>query len=169
MTTNTACSITKTYLSPCSFLNENYRATRSNLLRSGPAWCWWWSWQKFACKARGKILHLAILVVRRHSHCISASNWELPLPSCLSLAILNVSLMRTDLRSHIPCQILLQQFMGTRPHKSQMHNYVSTLVENGLTMAGPAGLVPAPMNYTPGTYIVHRQLMWTWITITKKS
>ena len=26
-----------------------------------------------------------------------------------------------------------------------MHNYVTALAENGLTMAGPAGLVPAPM------------------------
>ena len=26
-----------------------------------------------------------------------------------------------------------------------MRNYVSTLAENGLAMAGPAGLVPAPM------------------------
>ena len=114
------------------------------------------------CKACGKILHLAILAVRRHSHCISASNWELPLPSSLSLAVLNVSLMRVRLRSYVPCRTLQQQFMGTRPHKSQMHNYVSTSAENGSAMAGlagPAGLVPAPMNYTPGTYIVHRQLV----------
>ena len=38
---------------------------------------------------------------------------------------------------------LLQQFsLGTRPHKSRTHSYVSTSAENGLAMAGP---VPAPM------------------------
>ena len=31
------------------------------------------------------------------------------------------------------------------PHKCRMRNYVSTLAENGPAMAGPAGLVPAPM------------------------
>ena len=34
--------------------------------------------------------------------------------------------------TYVPCQTLLQQFiLGTRPHKSQTHNYVSTLAENG--------------------------------------
>ena len=76
----------------------------------------------------------------------SASNWELPLLRSFSLAVLNVSLMRAHLRSYVPCRILLQQFSpGTRPHKSQTHNYVSTSAENGPAMAGPAGPVLAPM------------------------
>ena len=40
----------------------------------------------------------------------------------------------------------LQEFsLGTRPHKIRTQNYVSTSAENGPAVAGPAGLVPAPM------------------------
>ena len=40
-------------------------------------------------KVRGEILDLA---VRKHSHCTSASNWELPLLCSLSLAAVNLSI-----------------------------------------------------------------------------
>ena len=37
--------------------------------------------------------------------------------------------------TYVPCRILLQQFsLGMRPHKSGMHNYVSTSAENGPCM-----------------------------------
>ena len=35
--------------------------------------------------------------------------------------------------------------LGTRPHKGQTHNYVSSLGENSPAMARPAGLVLVPM------------------------
>ena len=58
-----------------------------------------------------------------------------------SLAILSA------LAYDLACRILIQQFsLGTRPHKSRTHNYVSTSAENGPAMAGPAGPVPAPMH-----------------------
>ena len=42
---------------------------------------------------------------------------------------------------YTPCRILLQEFSpGTRPHKVERINYVSTLAENG-----PTGPVSAPM------------------------
>ena len=38
-----------------------------------------------------------------------------------------VSFLHAQLRSYVPCRILLEQFsLGTRPHKSRTHNYVST-------------------------------------------
>ena len=79
------------------------------------------------------------------SHCTLASNWELPLLCSLSLAVLNVSLMHAHLCTYVPCRILLH--LGTRPHKSRIHNYVSTLAKNGQAMAGPVGPVPVPMLY----------------------
>ena len=102
------------------------------------------------------------LAVRRHPHCTSALNWELPLLCSLLQDHNRLRLRCTDLvvyyklwpfllwgggyfhmRVHLRmyhCQILLQQFsLGMRPHKSQMHNYVSTSAENGPAMAGPAG------------------------------
>ena len=47
----------------------------------------------------------------------SASNWELPLLCCLSLAVLNVSLMRAHVRTYLPNFTTVQ-----RPHKSRTHN-----------------------------------------------
>ena len=82
------------------------------------------------------------LAVRRRSHFTSASNWELPLLCSLTLACTECMRALTS----VPCRILLQHFsLGMRPHKSRMHNYVSSSAENGPAMAGPAGPVPAPM------------------------
>ena len=47
----------------------------------------------------------------------SASNWVLPLLCCLSLAVLNVSLMRAHVRTYLPNFTTVQ-----RPHKSRTHN-----------------------------------------------
>ena len=59
-----------------------------------------------------------------------------------SLVILNVSLMRVHLGTY-PTEFY---YSNSRPLKCQMRNYVSTLAENGLAMAGPARPVPAPMH-----------------------
>ena len=63
------------------------------------------------------------------------------------LAILNVSLMCVvHLRAYSAGFYYSKFSLGMRPHKSQTHNYVTTLAENGPAMARRAGPVPAPIH-----------------------
>ena len=56
---------------------------------------------------------------------------------------------------------LLQQFsLGTRPHKSQTHNFVSTSAE----IARPAELVPAPMRHVWG-WKPCPNAWWSWFIV----
>ena len=62
---------------------------------------------------------------------------------CARLVAVHVPSLHILVLMYVPCQILLQQFsLGTRPHKSRTHNYVSTLAKNGLAMAEPVRPVP---------------------------
>ena len=66
----------------------------------------------------------------------------------LYIAILNVSVIPVQLRTYAADS---NNLVWKRDHTKSNANYVSTLAENGLAMAGPAGLVPAPMTNTlPG-------------------
>ena len=76
------------------YLFQNYAGPEAICGWSGPAWCRWWSHQEFACEVRHKILDLAIFSCQEGT---LASNWELPLLCSLSLAVLNISLMRAHL------------------------------------------------------------------------
>ena len=83
------------------------------------------------CKAHGKILNLAIF----------SSQVALSLHFSFEL---RVNLMRAHLT--YPAEFYFSNIQsGNETTKSRMHNYVSTLAENRLAMAGPAGPVPAPM------------------------
>ena len=52
------------------------------------------------------------------------------------LAILNISLMCVHLRAYTAGFYYSKFSLRMRPHKSQTHNYVTTLAENGPAMAG---------------------------------
>ena len=81
---------------------------------------------------------LVFSVVKRHSHCTSASNWDYEA----------WKFSHTERKSYactlrfVPAKFY---YSNSRPHKCRTHNYVSTSAENGPAMAGPAGPVLVPM------------------------
>ena len=60
------------------------------------------------------------------------------------MVIWKFSLSHTKRKSYT-CALTYVLCLGMRPHKSRTHTFVSNSAENGPAMAGPAGLVPAPM------------------------
>jgi len=88
-------------------------------------------------KAHGKILDLAIFSSQEAlSHCTLASNWELPLLCSLSLAVLNVSLMR----AHLTYVCTLPDFttaVQSGSKATQKLNSQSIMSQLWLRMVGP--------------------------------
>ena len=89
-------------------------------------------------KRVAKIWTLVFLAVRRRSHCTSASNWD---SKAWKFSHTERKSYACALR-YVPAKFY---YSDSRPHKCRSRNYVSTSTENGPAMAGPAGLVPAPM------------------------
>ena len=95
------------------------------------------------CVAHAKILDLALFSSQEAFSLHFSFKLEVT-NNVGSLAIYCIYVL--CVRTYYSYRILLQQFsLGMRPHKSQMHNYISASVENGPAMAGPARPVPASM------------------------